>query len=69
LILGYSTGSVLLLYMLFNWLGNFARLISDSQPFWADPGCCTNSYKKEMQWDSISITPLSFEPRTCNIRF
>jgi len=35
----------------------FARLFEDSQPFWDNPTCCPNpnSYKKEIQWDSISI--------------
>jgi len=27
----------------------FARLIGDSQPFWANPRCCPNSYEKKIQ--------------------
>jgi len=52
---GYTTGSDLLVLNAIQLVRLFARLIGNSQPFWAYPRCCLNSYEKEIQWDSISI--------------
>jgi len=58
--------------MLFNRLGNFARLIGNSELIPNDALTNSNSNKKEMQWYSVStkkVTPLSFEPKTCSMWF